>query len=313
MVPRHWGHAVGPSSEDLVPALAESIARLDVGSRIPTIRELARTLHSTVASTHVALNRLEELGAVQTDRRGRNGVHLANKDAVRLWFAASRGRGPFLVALPLPTTLLQQGTATALRALFSRANLELNLAFIPGSRTRAMVLRLHQADAVVMSSLAAEVVATGEETVAITLPPKTMTNCTQVYTRLRSSGAARIRIGIDTSVADLARLTELEFRSMSLDLVDARAIQFGTLLHDGQIDAVIAREEDALLWPSGGWYGRDVSAHVRSQVGDSDTRAAVVTRSADYVATELVRRVIDGDELARVQQEVLAGRMAPSF
>ena len=76
---------------------------------------------------------------------------------------------------------------------------------------------------------------------------------------------------------------------------------------------MIAREEDAALWRPGGWYGRDLSARVVSQVGDADKRAAFVTRAQDALGSELVRFVIDAPELARIQQDVVAGRVAPSF
>jgi hypothetical protein len=301
------------SSDDLLPQLAESLVCLSPGERIPTLRELARKLHATVASTHVALNRLEELGAIKTTRRGRHGAFLTENDAVRLWLAANRNRGPFLIALPLPTTLLLQGAATAIRTLSLQAGLELSLVFIPGSRTQVMMLRLRLADAVMISRLAADVACGDEEVVVVSMPPGTITKSTQVYSRLRSTGGARIRVAVDSSVPDLVRLTELEFRAANVEIVDARAIQYGTLLNDGYVDAVIAREEDAALWPHGTWYGRSLSSRVVQHIDDADKCAAFVTRTQDPLATAVMRSVIDVEQLLRIQQDVVAGQAAPSF
>ena len=70
---------------DVVPELARRfLTASEPPSRLPTMRDLAHDHHSSLASIHVAMGRLEEAGAIRVETRGRLGAFMVDRSVGRL-------------------------------------------------------------------------------------------------------------------------------------------------------------------------------------------------------------------------------------
>src|SRR6266481_662974 len=122
-----------PSVADIVPTLARQfLAELDPGSRLPTVRALAREHRSSNSSVHAAIGRLEQGGAIEIEARGRAGAFLVRRSIERLW--AMMQTGPLVIALPLASSSRYEALATAIKQLMTNGGLDVILMFVRGSR-----------------------------------------------------------------------------------------------------------------------------------------------------------------------------------
>src|SRR5579872_6602948 len=129
-----------PSVADIVPALARQfLAEVEPGSRLPTVRALAREHRSSNSSVHAAIGRLEQGGAITIETRGRAGAFLVGRSVDRLWSMMSTG--PLIIALPLASSPRYEALATAIKQLMTNAGLEVILMFVRGSRQRLQAVR----------------------------------------------------------------------------------------------------------------------------------------------------------------------------
>jgi len=143
-----------PSVADIVPTLARRfLAELDLGSRLPTVRALAREHRSSNSSVHAAIGRLEKGGAISIETRGRAGAFLVRRSVERLW--AMMNTGPLVIALPLASSPRYEALATAIKQMLTSAGLDVILTFTRGSRQRLQAVRDGRCHLAAMSSCAA--------------------------------------------------------------------------------------------------------------------------------------------------------------
>jgi len=125
---------------DIVPTLARQfLSELDPGSRLPTVRALAREHRWSNSSVHAAIGRLEQGGAISIETRGRAGAFLVRRSVERLW--AMMNTGPLVIALPLASSPRYEALATAIKQMMTNAGLDVILTFTRGSRQRLQAVR----------------------------------------------------------------------------------------------------------------------------------------------------------------------------
>src|SRR5579875_3598464 len=111
------------------PALADIVVVL-----ARELRELASAHHSSPASIHAAIARLEEEGAIAIETRGRAGAFLVSRSASRLW--AMMDQGPLVIAMPLASSPRYEALATAIKQVMIGSGVDVVLMFVRGSRQR---------------------------------------------------------------------------------------------------------------------------------------------------------------------------------
>lgn len=282
------------------------------GERLPTVRVLAERFGASIGTVQGVLARLERDGAIDLAHRGRHGAYLDRRSLERLWAAAESE--PLILSLPLPTTPRINGLATAVRALLSEAGVPAYVSFIRGSRRRMEGLRHDRCRVAVMSALAA-----GErsaaETIAQELPPQSYVVEHRVYLRPDASTLQRpLRVVFDRDSADFQRITELEFAGQGAEFVPATYMQFARLLDEGQVDGAVwdADEARAAHLPAL-VVERPLSAAVRENLSDRNSRATFLVRSDDPVAHHVVTSILRPAALLAIQQEVIAGTRVPEY
>jgi hypothetical protein len=118
---------------------------------------------------------------------------------------------------------------------------------------------------------------------------------------------------VDRHSADQQLLTALEFADAEVATLPAMGGQIARLLESGQADAAVwTIDEMQTRWPVG-VLDRPLSVTVRERIGDRDTRAVLVGKSADASVLRAVCGALDPGQVERIQLDVLAGRTVPEY
>lgn len=301
-----------PSVADIVPTLARQfLAEVEAGSRLPTVRALAREHRSSNSSVHAAIGRLEQAGAIEIETRGRAGAFLVQRSMGRLW--AMMNMGPLVIALPLASSPRYEALATAIKQMMTGAGVEVILMFVRGSRQRLEAVREGRCHLAAMSSFAAsELCGAGDTVVAELLPNSYNTGHRVFYTR-GGENARPLRVVVDRHSADQQLLTALEFVDGEVVTLPAMGGQIARLLESEQADAAVwTIDEMQTRWPAG-VLDRPLSTAVRERIGDRDTRAVLVGMSDDARGLRALCGVLDPSEVERIQLDVMAGRTVPEY
>ena len=296
-----------------MPALARQfLTAPEPPYRLATVRELARRHGSSLSSIHFAIARLEEVGAIDVEMRGRLGAFMVGRSVGRLWATAENGR-PLVVALPLASSLRYEGLATAIKQILSRTEIEIFLIFVRGSRKRLSAVREGRCHLAAMSSFAASELCEPDDSIVAELPPFTYNTGHRVFYTSASADVAPHTVIVDRDSADQQLLTNLEFNGADVHYLPAMGVQIARLLAEGHGDAAVwTIDEMRVRWPDG-VLDRPLSPSVRDQVGDRDTRAVLVGRAGDAAILGAITAAIDGDEVERIQLDVMNLRVVPEY
>lgn len=305
-------HGRPQSVADMVATLARQfLAEGEPGSRLPTVRALAREHRSSNSSVHAAIGRLEQGGAIAIETRGRAGAFVVERSVHRLW--ALTQTGPLVIALPLASSPRYEALATAIKQLMTNAGLEVILMFVRGSRQRLQAVREGRCHLAAMSSFAASELHDTGEAVVMELLPNSYNTGHRVFYTPSGAKASPVRVVVDRYSADQQLLTALEFADRELVTLPAMTGQIARMLEAGEADAAVwTIDEMQSRWPPG-VLDRPLSAVVRERIGDRDTRAVLVGKSAEASVLRAVCGALDPAQVERVQQDVLAGRIVPEY
>lgn len=300
------------SINDVVPELARRfLVASEPPTRLPTVRQLAREHRSSLASVHAAIGRLEGAGAIEVDRRGRLGAFLVKRAVGPLWSAAFGS--PLVVALPLASSLRYEALATAIKQLLSSAGLEVFLIYVRGSRQRLAAVRDGRCHLAAMSRFAATEVCGPKDRVVLELAPNSYNSGHRVLLSTARTRRRRPRVIVDRHSADQQLLTALEFKERDVEFVPAMTAQITRLLTTGQADAAVWTADEMQAAHPDGIRDRPMSPAVRRRIGDTDTSAVLVGRASDEDVLRAVAAGISAAEVARIQAEVMTGRMVPEY
>jgi hypothetical protein len=297
---------------DVVPELARRFLTAPAPpSRLPTIRDLAHDHGSSLASVHAAVGRLEGAGAIRIETRGRLGAFLVERSVGRLW--ATTESGPLVISLPLASSPRYEALATAIKQLLTNAGIEVFLIFVRGSRQRLQAVREGRCHLTAMSRFAASELCGPEDGVVVELGPDSYNTGHRVFYSATNPDPHPVRVIVDRHSADQQLLTALEFTGPDVTLVPAMPAQITRLLTGGQADAAVWTIDEMQVRRPDEILDRPLKAEVREAIGDRMTRAVLVGRAADAAIMEAVCAPVQSAEVARIQADVLAGRVVPEY
>jgi YhfZ C-terminal domain len=184
---------------------------------------------------------------------------------------------------------------------------------VRGSRQRLQAVRDGRCHLAVMSSFAASELCGSEDSVVVELPPLTYNTGHRVFYTPTGADSDPLSVIIDRHSADQQLLTNLEFNGANVRLLPAMGSQIARLLGEGHGDAAVwTIDEMRVRWPDG-VLDRPLSESVREQVGDRDTRAVLVGRRRDAAVLGAITASIDGEEVERIQLDVMNSRIVPEY
>jgi hypothetical protein len=164
-----------------------------------------------------------------------------------------------------------------------------------------------------MSMFAASEICGPDDSVVVELPPLTYNTGHRVFYTSTRAEQDPVRVIIDRDSADQQLLTTLEFKGADVQLLPAMGAQIARLLAEGHGDAAVwTTDEMRVRWPEG-VLDRPLSAAVRDQVDDRDTRAVLVGRACDAAMLGAITAWIDGEEVERIQMDVMNLRVVPEY
>lgn len=279
---------------------------------MPSIQKLSASTGMSVGAISTALNGLQDLGAVDIQKRGHIGSYLTEISVSKLWNLLDQG--PLVIALTLPMHSRFEGLATGLKIGFEKAGIEAYLIFIRGSRTRLKALHDNRCHAVVMSGLAAEEQLGAENEILFSLPPTTWLSGYSVFYRKQPPEPGRpLRVAVDLQSYDHRRLMELEFRDQSIEICPISYIQISQLLKSGEVDATIWNTDQIESFINPEIDHRPLSPHVMEFAGQKSVSATFVGRKSNAVVRAVLETSINPTELMEIQQKVVDGKMIPEY
>ena len=297
---------------DIVPELARRfLTAAEPPSRLPTIRTLAHEHRSSLSSIHAAMGRLEEAGAITIETRGRLGAFMVERSLGRLWAIAENG--PLVIGLPLASSPRYEALATAIKQLLTNAGLEVFLIFVRGSRQRLQAVREGRCHLTAMSSFAASELCGPDDSVVLELGADSYNTGHRVFYAAANPDPHPIRVIVDRHSADQQLLTALEFTGPDVTLVPAMPAQITRLLTHGQADAAVWTTDEMQVIRPDGILDRPLKPEVRRRIGDRLTRAVLVGRAVDAAVMRAVTAPIQSAEVARIEVDVMAGRVVPEY
>jgi hypothetical protein len=297
--------------DEINQRLAAYFLSLKPGINIDSIRDLAGSMDASIGLISESISRLEELGAIEIDRRGQLGSFLVSQSVGRLWAAAVNQ--PLVIAHTLPSNRRYEGLATALKKIFNDAGIETYFIFVRGSRTRLKALRENRCHIAIISQFAAEGMLSRSEEIAITLPPGSFVKSHQVFFRTDSKNNKRIKVAIDPDSYDQMQLSNIEFKGQSIDFHKITFMSIHQYLIEKKVDTAIWTEEDMENQLGDLISKRPLSAKTNEIVAGRDTKAALVTRTDDTPTRALIQKVVDEGIVNKIQQDVISGFSIPEY
>lgn len=300
------------SIKDLQISLAKRLIQLHEGQRLPSIRKLASSTHMSVGSVSTVLNDLEDMGAVQIQKRGHLGSVVVKLSMGELWNLVEQG--PLVIGMTLPMHRRFEGLATGVKRALERSGIETYMIFIRGSRTRLKALDENRCHVALMSGLAAEELTGKNHTILMTLPPGSWISSYSIFYReLPPSQTRPLRVAIDPDSFDHRRLTDLVFAGQTIEYRLAPFVQLSRLLKNGEADATVWASDQEDTYLGSDILQKPISEAVMKLVGGKSISAAFVGRSDSVTLQAVLNAAIDPDEIIETQNKIAREEMIPEY
>lgn len=287
--------------------LAVELSTAAAGDRMATVQELSERYSVGKGTVQAALALLEEAGAVRIRPRGKLGTFVAAIDHGLIWeFAGGRS---ISIAMPLPYSRRYEGLATGMHAAFQQAGVPLTLMFVRGSTDRMRALREQRADFAVMSRFAAQ--SDPELDIVRDLGPHSYVGAHGLLVAEgRTPDDPGLRVAVDPASVDQAELTAAVFPGLPpQQRVEVSYNQLNRYFADGLVDATV-------------WNLDEIDAHISSPVtvhpvegleADATSSAVIVARRDADAAPTAVRSALADDLVRTAADDVVAGRLIPTY
>jgi hypothetical protein len=294
--------------------LAEELLNFKVGMRIPTVRYFSDKFNASVGAVQSTLTFFENENVFTYDKRGHLGSFLTSVSAGKVWEIIHSGK-PLVISLPLPTTSICEGLATAIKFELSQSGIDIYLTFLRGSKRRLSTLRQERCDLILNSKFAAEMNRLENEEIYFELPTRTYVREHRVYYKDKPFpvDSKPFRVILDSDSMDLQRLTEMEFEGLNIEFVPASFMQIPALLSDGTADAAIWDIDEAEDKLSTDIKSRPISLHTREQIGNTPYIATLIGRKGDLAIKEIVDSYMNKENVLYVQKEVMNKTRLPEY
>ena len=292
--------------------LAKYLLTLNINDPVQNIRDLASQLGASIGLISETISGLENLSAIEIERRGQLGSFIKNMSIGRLWEVASGG--PMVISHTLPSNRRYEGLATGIKQSFNEAGIEAYFIFIRGSRTRLQALREGRCQIAILSCFAADGLQKKQDTVALELPEGSFVGEHFIYYRQVADQPGQTRIAaVDKDSYDQFQLSKIEFEGQDVLYKNITFMNIHRYLTDKQVDMAIWTAEDMENRLGNSILRRPLSTKTSELVKKKNTKAALVVRSDDIATQAVIRKVLQPDKLIAIQQAVLDGLIVPEY
>lgn len=291
--------------------VARHLISIPEGGRIPTVAQLAAEAGTGAGTVQAALKLMTDDGAIALSRRGHLGTVVVERDLGRLWGFASTG--PVIGILPLPGSIEFSGLATAVSSAFHKAEVPLSLAFRLGTRVRIEFLTSGAADFIACSLAFAQTLEPGRFA-ALDLGAATYytLNSVCVVTRAGEKPNPNGRVAVDRLSHDHEARTEAEFPEA--EMVERPYPQIPNALLRGEADAAIwHRTSSSPIDVASDLTLHEISRPQPNLATELSHAVLLTLADPESPAKALLEEVVDTEEAAQIEADVIAQKRVPEF
>lgn len=287
--------------------VAQILARLNPGDRIPTVTELSESCKMARGNIQIALNNLKQNNVIRLEAHGQNGTIATEIDYVAMARYCSNAN--LTCVMPMPYALRYEGLASGLYEELNKNGVTGVIAFMRGSGYRLNCVEEGRFHLCVMSQLAYEhYEKEGKNIQCIaSFGSKSYVEHHRVFIRSDFNGDWNgCRIGVDSSSVDQELLTQLCFEDKPVQYVPIIYSQIVPFLRNGVIDAGVWSAD---MLPSGlSYYPME-----RLDKQEKDTVAVLACRRDDNITAQLVRKTMLTERVIQIQKRVIDKEIIPRY
>lgn len=295
----------------IIRKLCDELIDKNKGDRIDSITNYATKFDVARGTIQNAFAYLKDVNAIKTLSRGQLGTYLEFIDINKIINIANRGG--LVGVMPLPYSVLYQGFATGLFLNAQHNNIDLQMAFMRGSKTRVEMLINGNYDFVVMSMLSASFYLKEfpDLTIAVRFGEKTYLKARKLI--FSSNNFSKIndgmRVGVDFRSKDMIVLTEKQCEGKNVEFVSVPYMQLLSEIQKKNIDVALMNTDDLLI--------NDKSLNIVSieenYMQNMDTEAVLVIKKTDKISRIILKNIIDKENIVKIQNDVLKGNIDPVY
>lgn len=292
--------------------IAKELISIENGKRIPRVSDFCEKLSLGRGTVQGAFKLLEQMDAIELESRGHLGTYLLHKDVTVLLEIS--GFGPLVGVMPLPYSKKYEGLATGIVDAFKDHNKRVSLAYMRGAINRLEALKTGRYDFAIVSRMAAEEAIKERKGLEIikTFGSGSYVSAHKVFfaDALRTKIAAGMRVGIDRSSPDQARITLLECEGLDVDFVDVNYMQLFDMLQDKKLDAAVWNVDEIRSVKT---FNSAEFQSVSAQQLASQTSEAVIIIDKDRHEVKKQIDLVDVSSVRKTQRMVESGELFPSY
>ncbi|MBR0129737.1 MAG: hypothetical protein IJM08_00360 [Firmicutes bacterium] len=298
---------------EVIMQLSRMLLSYSEKDQLPTNQTLAKELNAGVGTIQSAFKYFEENGALSLASHGHQGTVIETIDYIKLfkcnptlWIT---GEMPLLYSTAL------EGLATALYKEFDRADVLLKLTYVRGGKTRINYLKEDKVDFTVCSRMTAEEAVAKDPGLEIlmSLGPKTYVPFSGIF--FSRPGCSEIedgmKMGVDMDSMDHVKLNHLAAGEKKVDFVRLKYSEIIPKIVSGEIDATVWSFDNIRTSEMEKCYLVPAAGELEKKIAPAEEAVLLITK--DHYAKNLIRAVLDIEDICRIQKAVIERKLIPSY
>jgi hypothetical protein len=305
--------------------IARFMIEAKLNTKIPTIHDYTETFNCARGVVQTALNSLEEAGAIELDKRGKNGTFLVSKDEDKLFENA--GLHFITGSMPAPLSIHHAGLATGICQAMSQCSIPFTFAFVQGAKNRVDALLREIYDFAVVTLSTAEAMSGLHPELEIAFPLEECEYSCPYTLYVNKTGVTEIQDGMSVAAdpvsTDQWELTSLACKGKKVNLIEMPYISCNFAFLAGNVDAVIMQGELSSIYPSLNNLffmneRRICMDHISvvPVVGEKVEKLkqpVILVNRNNYGIGGVLKNYLSGNVVAHIQRLVIEFKMAPQF
>lgn len=290
--------------------LSKELLSYKIGDRIDTISSYTESYDSSRGVVQDALNTLEDESAIKRSKRGTLGTYLTDIDYIKLWgYTLETVSG----VSPLPYTKKHEGIATAIYKEMEKSKIPFHFAYMQGAENRIHgVLKGKYNFAILSKASALELIKEYDVSIAMEFADYSyLSGYVFLYKDKNVFTKKKLRVGRDLSSPDHTLRMEILGQDKEIEYVDIQYTKMVPAIVDGSIDLTIYNK-DTVDKPGifTGVSFRELEAN--QEIGN-ECRAVLVVSNEFPGISNLLKQIINENEITVIQQEVIEGKRVPVY
>lgn len=296
----------------VVIMISRDLLTCSLGDRIDTVSSYTKRFDASRGVVQQALQILEDEGAIIRSKRGTLGTYLDDIDYKKLWEFTAWG---ILSGIsPLPYTKKHEGIATAIYNEIEKKGIPFHFAYMQGAENRIRGVLEGKYNFAIMGKESAMRLMKKYENLDIVMefdPYSYLSGYVALYKDESVLKKKKLKVGRDLNSPDHVRWIEELIKGKEVEFIDLQYTKMVPSIVDGTIDITVYNK-DTIEKPEilGNTRFKDISTDY--DIGD-ETRAVLVINIKSYGVSNLLKQIIQEDQVNKIQNEVIEGRRVPVY